>query len=115
MAHDAVFVHLCGGYVPSVDILYDDLGRFGPEELVALEELMASKTLACLRTQGRHRQRILHVDIDTTVTPMFGVQEGALPGSKAPSENNGRSSLRMTVTSRRPGVCSSSRHGSGVA
>jgi hypothetical protein len=81
MAHDAVFVHLCGGYVPSVDILYDDLERFGPDELVALEELMASKTLARLRTRGRHRQRVLHVDIDTTVTPMFGVQEGALPGS----------------------------------
>lgn len=77
MAHDALFVQLAGGHVPSVDILYDDLERFGPDELVSLEELMASKTLARLR---RKRPRSIHVDIDTTVTVLFGNQEGALPG-----------------------------------
>jgi hypothetical protein len=77
MAHDALFVHLAGGYVPSVDILYDDLARFGPDELIALEALMADKALARLR---KLRPRVVHVDIDTTVTVLFGHQEGALPG-----------------------------------
>lgn len=77
MAHDALFVQLAGGFVPSVDILYDDLERFGPDEIARLEELMAQKTLARLRSR---RLKSIHVDIDTTVTVLFGEQEGALPG-----------------------------------
>jgi hypothetical protein len=77
MAHDALFVKLCGGAVPSIDILYDDLARFGPDDLVRLERLMADKTLAQLR---KLRPKCIHVDIDTTVTVLFGQQEGALPG-----------------------------------
>lgn len=77
MAHDALFVKLCGGAVPSIDILYDDLGRFGPDDLIRLERMMADKTLAQLRTL---RPSCIHVDIDTTVTVLFGTQEGALPG-----------------------------------
>lgn len=77
MAHDALFVQLAGGYVPSVDILYDDLERFGGAELASLEQLMAQYTLARLR---QRKPRIVHVDIDTTVTVLFGVQEGAVPG-----------------------------------
>jgi hypothetical protein len=77
MAHDALFVRLAGGHVPSVDVLYDDLERFGPQELVGLEQMMASKALQRLR---RAQPRIVHVDIDTTVTVLFGLQEGALPG-----------------------------------
>ena len=77
MAHDALFVQLAGGCVPSVDILYDDLERFGDAEIVQLEELMATKALARLR---RKKLRIVHIDIDTTVTVLFGSQEGALPG-----------------------------------
>ena len=77
MAHDALFAHLAGGHVPSVDILYDDLERFGSAELTALEDLMANTTLARL---SKERPKIIHVDIDTTVNVLFGVQEGALPG-----------------------------------
>jgi hypothetical protein len=77
MAHDPLFAHLAGGHIPSVDMLYDDLQRFGPEELVCLEELMAGITLERLR---RRRPKLIHVDIDTTVCPMFGMQEGAVPG-----------------------------------
>jgi hypothetical protein len=77
MAHDALFIRLAGGYVPSVDILYDDLERFGAPELVTLEQFMAEQTLGRLR---RLKPRIVHVDIDTTVTVLFGTQEGALPG-----------------------------------
>jgi hypothetical protein len=77
LAHDPLFVQLAGGYVPSVDILYDDLERFGPAELVQLEGLMANKALARLRGQ---RPSVVHLDIDTTVTVLFGHQEGAVPG-----------------------------------
>jgi hypothetical protein len=78
MAHDALFVQLAGGYVPSVDVLYDDLERFGSDEIASLEELMAQKTLWRLR---QVRPKSIHVDIDTTVTVLFGEQEGARAGS----------------------------------
>jgi hypothetical protein len=77
LAHDAVFVQLCGGHVPSVDVLYDDLERCGPDELVCLENLMAGKTISRLR---RKKPKSIHIDIDTTVMTLFGVQEGAVPG-----------------------------------
>lgn len=77
MAHDPLFVHLAGGHVPSVDVLYDDLARFGEEELGSLESMMAEPALARLR---KLRPERIHVDIDTTVTVLFGSQEGALPG-----------------------------------
>jgi hypothetical protein len=77
MAHDALFVQLAGGHVPSVDILYDDLERFGASEITRLEDLMAGKPLARLR---RAKPKVIHIDIDTTVAVLFGSQEGALPG-----------------------------------
>jgi len=77
MAHDELFVRLAGGCVPSVDVLYDDLARFGRDELACLEALMAEQTLQRLREL---RPKCIHVDIDTTVAVLFGQQEGALPG-----------------------------------
>ena len=77
LAGDPLFTHLAGGAVPSIDVLYDDLRRFGPEELEALEELVAAQGLAPVRA-GKWRE--LTVDIDTTVTTVFGSQEGAVPG-----------------------------------
>lgn len=77
LAGDPLFTHLAGGAVPSVDVLYDDLRRFGPEELEALEELVAEQGLEPVRDG---RRKALTVDIDTTVTPLFGEQQGALPG-----------------------------------
>jgi DDE family transposase len=76
-ASDPLFAHLCGGVVPSSDVLYDDLSRFDETTLALLEEHMAQHGLAPLR--GRRFAR-LHIDIDTSVTPLFGHQEGALPG-----------------------------------
>jgi hypothetical protein len=78
LATDPIFEHLAGGAVPSIDTLYDDLRRFGPEELEGLEALMAEQGLQLLR-DGRFDR--VTVDIDTTVMPLFGHQEGALPGS----------------------------------
>jgi hypothetical protein len=78
LATDPIFEHLAGGAVPSVDTLYDDLRRFGPEELESLEALLAEQGLQLLRERQLER---VTVDIDTTVTPLFGHQEGAVPGS----------------------------------
>lgn len=77
MAHDPLFVQLAGGSVPCIDTIYDDLERFDEIEIVALEKMAAEKVLAQLR---RKKPSTLHLDIDTTVTVLFGVQEGALPG-----------------------------------
>ena len=78
LANDPLFEHLAGGAVPSVDALYDDLRRFGPDEREQLEAIVAEHGLRMLRE--RHPERVT-VDVDTTVMPLFGHQEGALPGS----------------------------------
>ncbi len=77
LAADPLFVHLAGGSVPSIDVLYDDLRRFDQPALEDLEEVLADQGAAPLRGQ---RLREVFVDLDTTVTPLFGTQEGALPG-----------------------------------
>ncbi|MGO8999373.1 MAG: IS1380 family transposase [Polyangiaceae bacterium] len=77
LAADPLFVHLAGGSVPSIDVLYDDLRRFDPPALEDLEDVLAEHGAAPLRAQ---RSREVLVDLDTTVTPLFGSQEGALPG-----------------------------------
>jgi hypothetical protein len=77
LATDPVFAHLAGGAVPSIDVLYDDLRRFGAAELDALEEVMAEQGT---RPLSKKRLRELTIDVDTTVTPLFGEQEGAVPG-----------------------------------
>lgn len=76
LAADRLFVHLAGGTVPSIDTVYRDLCRFDDETLESLEDLMVKQSFALLATTPDH----LHVDIDTTVEPLFGRQQGALPG-----------------------------------
>jgi hypothetical protein len=77
LAADPLFVHLAGGTVPSIDVLYDDLRRFDPQALEDLEELMSQHGTGLLK--GRRHDEIF-IDIDTTVMPLFGEQEGARPG-----------------------------------
>jgi len=77
LAADPLFVHLAGGAMPSIDVLYDDLRRFTPSALTKLEERVAAQGLKPVQDT---RFKTLTVDIDTTVTPLFGEQEGALPG-----------------------------------
>lgn len=77
LAADPLFVHLAGGVVPSIDTLYDDLNRFDERALVDLESMMATQGLSRL---NRLRGLYAHLDVDTTVTPIFGEHEGALPG-----------------------------------
>ena len=77
LASDPVFVRLAGGTVPCVDTLYRDLGRFDENAVRTLEAVMAhwGTDLDALR-----RLRRAHLDIDTSVLPVHGAHEGALPG-----------------------------------
>jgi hypothetical protein len=77
LGSDPLFVHLAGGSVPSVDTLYRDLCRVHDLDLAKLELVMADQGLAEVRALRRDR---VHLDVDTTVEPLFGHQEGALPG-----------------------------------
>lgn len=76
-AQDPMLKHLAGGYVPSIDVLYDDLGRFDADKLGLLHHLMAQVSLQRVK---RARLKRAHADIDTTVTELFGTQEGARVG-----------------------------------
>jgi hypothetical protein len=77
LAADPLFVHLAGGVVPSIDTLYDDLDRFDEQALADLEQLGATHGLSRVRALGG---LYAHLDIDTTVMPIDGEHEGALPG-----------------------------------
>jgi Transposase DDE domain group 1 len=77
LGSDPLFVHLAGGSVPSVDTLYRDLCRVHGLDLAKLELVMADQGLAEVRALRGDR---VHLDVDTTVEPLFGHQEGALPG-----------------------------------
>ena len=77
LSADPVFEHLAGGVVPSIDTIYRDLRRFDDQAIVDLEALTAEHGLAAVRAKRRPE---LHLDVDTTVEPVFGDHEGALPG-----------------------------------
>jgi hypothetical protein len=77
LSADPLFVHLAGGVVPSVDTVYRDLCRFDEAALRDLEALMAEQGLAELAAR---KLSVVHIDIDTTVESLFGLQEGALAG-----------------------------------
>jgi hypothetical protein len=66
---DPLFVHVAGGVVPSIDTVYRDLRRFDDEAIADLEALVAEHGLAAVRAK---RRPVLHLDIDTTVEPVFG-------------------------------------------
>lgn len=79
LAADPLFVHLAGGVVPSLDTVYRDLVRFDDDSLSSLEDMMAEHGLALVRRPLK--LRVVHLDIDTTVEPVFGREiEGAEPG-----------------------------------
>jgi hypothetical protein len=77
LASDPLFVRLAGGRVPSIDTLYDDLDRFDETALGELEELGAQQGLRSVRAL---RGPFVYLDVDTTVLPIAGRHEGALPG-----------------------------------
>lgn len=78
LAADALFLRLTGGMVPSVDVLYDNLRRFDGGDREQLLRMVVDHGLALVLTRSH---KVLHLDIDTTVEPLFGEQiEGALKG-----------------------------------
>ena len=76
-AADPLFVRLAGGVIPSLDTVYRDLARFDDQAIRELETWMAAQGLVSL---PRGRNERLHIDVDSTVEPLFGTQQGALPG-----------------------------------
>jgi hypothetical protein len=78
LAADPLYVRLAGGAVPSLDVFYDDLRRFDTAALKVLGSIAFEPGLTRLRKKALRR---VHLDIDTTVTPLFGSQiEGARRG-----------------------------------
>jgi hypothetical protein len=78
LAADPLFVRLAGGCVCSIDTVYDDLRRFDDLTMPHLDAMVSEHGLAPLRAL---RLAEVHVDIDTTVEPVFGeYMEGAVPG-----------------------------------
>jgi hypothetical protein len=77
LSADPLFVHLAGGVVPSLDTIYRDLRRMDDKAIADLEGLVAEHGLAPVRAKYR---ALVHLDVDTTVEPVFGTHEGALPG-----------------------------------
>jgi hypothetical protein len=80
LAADPVFRHLAGGEVPSIDTVYRDLARFGPEELEDVEEMLATQAGPIAAARGLPGVQEEFIDIDTTVTVVFGDKQDALPG-----------------------------------
>jgi hypothetical protein len=76
LAADRLFCRLAGDSVPSIDTVYRDLRRFDGETLSVLESLSMKQGLLGLEELSSS----IHVDIDSTVEPLFGHQEGALLG-----------------------------------
>lgn len=76
LAADRLFCRLAGESVPSLDTLYRDLRRFDEASLKSLEDLMVEQGLFGIQRSPKS----IHVDIDSTVEPLFGTQEGARIG-----------------------------------
>jgi hypothetical protein len=77
LASDPLFTYLAGGVVPSIDTLYDDLERFDDAALAVLEDKVATHGLVRV---PKLRGPFVHFDLDTSVLPIFGEHEGAVPG-----------------------------------
>jgi hypothetical protein len=77
LAADPVFLYLAGGVVPSIDTIYDDLDRFDDPALTVLEDKVAEHGLVRV---PQLRSTFVHFDLDTSVLPIFGAHEGAVPG-----------------------------------
>lgn len=76
LAGDRLFCRLAGESVPGIDTVYRDLRRFDDDSIANLEQIMVEQGLFGLQRSPTS----IHVDIDSTVEPLFGHQEGALLG-----------------------------------
>jgi len=76
LAADPLFVKLAGGVVPSLDTVYRDLCRFDDDAIADLDRLLGRYAMP----KSIRKHEVVHLDIDSTVEPLFGCQEGAEPG-----------------------------------
>jgi DDE family transposase len=77
LAADPLFVDLAGGAVPSLDTVYADLERFADADIALLEAMVAEHGLVDV---AKLRGPYVHLDVDTSVVPLFGAHEGGVPG-----------------------------------
>lgn len=78
LASDPLFVWMAGGVVPSIDTIYRDIARFDETRVQDLASMLVEHGLipvCALRTAQE-----VHLDVDSSVMPMFGEHEGAVPG-----------------------------------
>jgi len=94
LASDPLFCLLAGVSVPSIDTLYLDLERFDKQ---ALQDLEGMAVRHGLWTKELRALDAVHLDLDTTVEPLFGEQEGARPGPNP--RYHGRPSYHPIVSS----------------
>lgn len=94
LARDPLFCLLAGGSVPSIDTVYRDLERFDAQALRELEAMAARHGLWAKELAAPDA---VHLDLDTTVEPLFGEQEGARPGPNP--RYHGRPSYHPIVAS----------------
>ena len=73
-AADPLFIHLAGGYVPSIDTLYDDLARFDDPALETFDAMVSEHGLAPLRAG-----KFTMIHLASRLTPPRGRGPGA-PG-----------------------------------
>jgi hypothetical protein len=76
-AADPLFAHLAGGSVCAIDTMYRDLARCGDAQVAWFDSLVGEQLVAAC-TKSRLSEA--HLDIDTTVEPVAGHAEGAVPG-----------------------------------
>jgi hypothetical protein len=78
LASDPVFRRMNGGKAPGLDVVYRDLRRFDEPRVDKLANIMVKQGLAEVeKLRGKPQAQL---DIDTTVTVVFGEQEGACVG-----------------------------------
>lgn len=93
LAADPMFVRLCGGTVPSIDTIYRDLDRFGDAEIATLEQIVFDHGV---QGHALERHAEVHLDLDSTVEPLFGAHEGGAVGYNPRA--HGRPSYHPIVT-----------------
>ena len=78
LAGDSLFVKLAGGVLPSLDTVYRDIARFDDAHVRSLSSMLTQHGMMSVRELWG--TDVVHIDIDTTVIPVFGEQQCARKG-----------------------------------
>lgn len=78
LANDSLFVHLADDAIPDVSTLYRDVRRFDDPARAMLEQMVTAQGQEVVRGQAVHTPfSEVHLDLDTSVLPVFGEQDGS--------------------------------------